>query len=84
MLKFLIIVFLVGFLLFKLLGLFFRILIGRSATDRSGSRTYQNQQYQSGRSHDGNVNIDYVPGNGSKKEPKTFKGGEYVDYEEIK
>jgi hypothetical protein len=26
-----------------------------------------------------NVNIDYVPG-----EPKDFRGGEYVDYEEVK
>ncbi|UII34494.1 DUF4834 family protein [Fulvivirga ulvae] len=84
MLKFLIIAFLIGFLFFKLLGLFFRILIGRSAADRSGGRAYQNQQYQSGRSNDGNVNIDYVPKNGSNKSPKAFKGGEYVDYEEIK
>ncbi|MBL6449670.1 DUF4834 family protein [Fulvivirga sp. 29W222] len=84
MLKFLIIVFLVGFLFFKLLGLFFRVLVGRSAADRSGSRTYQSQQYQSGRSNEGNVNIDYVPNNGSKKSSKPFKGGEYVDYEEIK
>lgn len=79
MFKFLVIVFLIGFLLTKVLGLFFRVLAGGS-TSRPNQRGYQ-QQYQSGRSKDGNVNIDYVP-NGSKA-PKNFKGGEYVDYEEI-
>lgn len=85
MLKFLLIVFLIGFIFFKLLGLFFKVLLGGSATEKSGHRAYQNQQYQSTKSTDGNVNIDYVPnGNESKKSSKTFTGGEYVDYEEIK
>ncbi|ELR69917.1 hypothetical protein C900_04440 [Fulvivirga imtechensis AK7] len=83
MLKFFIIVFLIGFLAFKVLGLFFRVLLGGSAADRSGQRSYQNQQYQSGRSTDGNVNIDYVPNGKSKGTSKEFKGGEYVEYEEI-
>lgn len=82
--KFFVIMLLVGFLFFKLLNLFFRVLLGGSATNRSDNRTYQNQQYQSGRGNDGNVNIDHVPNEGSKKTPKAFKGGEYVDYEEIK
>lgn len=84
MLKFLIIVLLVGFLIFKVLGLFFRVLLGGSATERNNGRNYRNQQYQSSGKHkDGNINIDYVPGNGQAKKPKNFKGGEYVDYEEV-
>ena len=84
MLKFLLIVILVGFLLFKVLGLFFRVLLGGSATERSHGRAHQNQYNSSKRNADGNINIDYVPGNGKeKKAPKNFKGGEYVDYEEV-
>ncbi len=35
---------------------------------------------------DGNVNIDYIPEEDKKngKGPRNFKGGEYVDYEEVK
>ncbi len=33
---------------------------------------------------DGNVNIDFIPGSGkSKSIMKDFKGGDYVDYEEV-
>lgn len=83
MLKFLIITFLIGFLAFKVLGLFFRVLLGGSATERSGQKSYQSQQYQSKRTGNGNVNIDYVPNGKSKGTSKEFKGGEYVEYEEI-
>ena len=84
MIKFLLIILLIGFLLTKVLGLFFRVLAGGSATNKTGQRGYQNQQYQSKRSQDGNVNIEYVPDNNeSNKASKAFKGGEYVDYEEI-
>lgn len=82
MLKFLLIVLLIGFLFFKIFGLFFRVLLGGQTAPKSNHRSYQNHQSQSRRSADGNVNIDYVP-NDSNKSQKAFKGGEYVDYEEI-
>lgn len=84
--KLLLIIILVGFLLSKVFGFFFRVLLGNSAADRANGKAHQNQQYQnnSRKSADGNVNIDYVPKNGEAKEaPKAFKGGEYVDYEEV-
>lgn len=79
---------LVGFLLYKVLGFFFRVLgvLGGSAADRTNGRAYQNQQqqHQERKRTDGNVNIDYVPKNGeAKTAPKSFKGGEYVDYEDL-
>jgi hypothetical protein len=40
------------------------------------------QQQQPPKQKVGNINIDYVPDNGKNK--KTFDGGEYVDYEEVK
>ncbi len=42
---------------------------------------FQQQQ----RTQEGKVNIDYVPnGNKTKPDGSDFKGGEYVDYEEVK
>ena len=48
-------------------------------------REQQQRQYQSQRAPDGSVHVDYVPKE-EKKERTTedFKGGEYVDYEEVK
>ena len=48
-------------------------------------RRGQQQQSQQ-RSSDGSINVDYVPSSEEKKNRSTqdFKGGEYVDYEEIK
>ena len=88
MLKFLIISFLVFFLIYKLLGFFFRMLIRGSASQ------YQQQQHQYKNSNqnrkpsDGNVNIDYIPEDRSKKVKSkadpNYQGGEYIDYEEVK
>lgn len=84
MLKFFIIVFLIGFLVFKVIGLFFRVLVGGSANGRSGQRSYQNNSnFDSRKAPDGNINIDFVPNNKTREKVKDFKGGEYVEYEEI-
>lgn len=59
----------------------------------SGSAFGQAQQQQRNfnggngkqRPSDGNVNIDYAPKqNSTKKSSENFKGGDYVDYEEVK
>lgn len=69
MLKFLIILGLVAYILYKFASFFYNV--GAS----------QQRQQRPSRPADGNVNIDSNPG--SKKSGK-YKGGEYVDYEEIK
>lgn len=75
MLKFLLIVGLIGFLLFRVLGVFFKVLTGSTANQRP-------QNYRHSRKpKDGNVNVDYIPEKGKKG--KGYKGGEYVDYEEL-
>lgn len=33
---------------------------------------------------EGQVKVDYIPDNGSKDKSREFRGGEYVDYEEVK
>ncbi len=48
-------------------------------------RREQRQNYQRTQSSDGSIHVDYVPTE-EKKERSTqdFKGGEYVDYEDVK
>ena len=50
-----------------------------------GPKHRRDQQRQSRRAPDGSINVDYVPKD-EKRERSTqdFKGGEYVDYEEVK
>lgn len=33
---------------------------------------------------DGKVKVDYIPNNGAATKSREFRGGEYVDYEEVK
>ena len=83
MFKFLIIIFLFFFILMRLGGFFLRVLFGRAAQQAN----QQQSQYRSQNTRkpsDGNVNIDYVPKETKKNAPKNFKGGDYVDFEEVK
>jgi hypothetical protein len=73
MIKILLIVVLIIYALNKL-GLF-RIFV-------QSNRGYDGRQSQQ-RPNDGNVNIDNNPNNHNRKK-SDFKGGEYVDYEEVK
>ena len=70
MFKSLLILFLVFYVLYKISGFFFRI----------GASSQQRQEQP--RPPEGNININTT----SKKEKKggEIKGGEYVDYEEVK
>jgi hypothetical protein len=74
MLKFLLILFFLIFIVVRVSGMLLRMLGGGSQQGRND----QNRRYTS---RNGNVNVDYQP---KKKKPKgDFKGGEYVDYEEL-
>lgn len=78
LLKFLLIIGIISFLAFRVIGLFFRLLSGSPSNPKPQDHTYHNYRGPK----DGNINVDYVPGK-QKKPSKEFKGGEYVDYEEI-
>ena len=83
MLKFLIITFIIGYLFFWIIGKVFKVMVrGHSYTN--GNQNSSQNQYNRKRPNDGNVNIDYVPDGKKKKDKDDFKGGEYVDFEEIK
>ncbi len=54
----------------------FYLLVGRQLVKEQEKQSAQTRRKTQG----GNVNVDYVPPKGDS----TLKGGEYVDYEEIK
>lgn len=78
MLKFLAILFIVSYVTFKLGGFLMKALNVAAGRDPN----QQNNHKRSRKSTDGNVNIDYVPKD--KKDADGYKGGEYVDYEDVK
>ena len=72
MLKFLLIL---GFFLFIIYNLLILPFKRRAPVDENRDRRKKPV--------DGNVNIDYDPKEKHKNENKGYKGGEYVDYEEV-
>ncbi|MFP4091879.1 MAG: DUF4834 family protein [Cyclobacteriaceae bacterium] len=96
LLKFLLFLFFI-YLLFRVINFFFKVASAvsgakkqqeafRNARGRGGFGPNSRQQ-QKRRPTNGNVDIDYVPEdqqNGKERSFRDFKGGEYVDYEELK
>ena len=76
MIKFLLIIGFTLYLLYRIGGLLFKMLF-------MGLTQYKRSSYSRGwRKHsvpDSNVNIQHIP-----KKSKDFKGGDYIDYEEVK
>ncbi|MBU2915440.1 MULTISPECIES: hypothetical protein [Reichenbachiella] len=81
MLKFLVLFILFFWIVFKLGGFFMRMFLGNMVNQ---NRQQSAQQHQQRQPQDGNVHIDFVPKKGTKAANKSdFKGGDYVDYEEV-
>ncbi|NJN42474.1 MAG: DUF4834 family protein [Flammeovirgaceae bacterium] len=70
MFKFLIILTLIIYVIYKLGSLFFRA----GVSSQSKQRYYRKPS-------DGNINVEH---NGGRHKGNDFKGGEYIDYEEVK
>ncbi|WP_421894027.1 DUF4834 family protein [Marinoscillum sp.] len=85
MLKFLLIIALISYLIYRVGGFLFRILFLSAQQQRQQyqSTGQSNQQHARKRAAGSNLDIDYVPGE-RKNEKKDFRGGDYVDYEEVK
>ena len=62
---------LVVYILSKIGGFFFRV-----------GAASQNRQYQQQRPTEGSINVDSAPKKGKKS--SNVRGGEYIDYEEVK
>lgn len=83
MLKFVIISILVIYLIFRLIGFAFRLMFGAAYEQQRKAQQGRQQQYtEKRRAPNSNLNIDHKP-NGEKA-GKDFRGGDYVDYEEVK
>ncbi len=77
MLKFLLILILTVYIFVKVGGYLFRMFfIGASEAQRHATEGRR-------KAPNSNLNIDYTPKSGSQKKEKGYKGGEYVDYEEV-
>ena len=85
LLKFLLIFFLVLWLISRVGGFLIRMFLGNLAKqNKSQTFTYSYRKDDSRKTpKDGNVNIDYIPKEGQKKDDD-YQGGDYVDYEEVK
>lgn len=84
MLKAFIITLLVIFVLIKIGSFFFRTMVWMLGA-RNGQRQPSTRSgKQSAGKKEGDIEIDYIPEQEQKKRQKGFRGGEYVDYEELK
>lgn len=84
MFKFLLILFIVGYIFVKVGGFIFRMFLGGLGAKSSQQQyTSRNRAQQKRKTADG-ISIEFEPEDKSKRSAKNFRGGEYVDYEEIK
>lgn len=82
MLKFLLILILVFYLIFRVGGFLFRVFFLGALQSRQQNQSQQKQQSHR-KAPNSNLNIDYIPGE-KKEQSNDFRGGDYVDYEEVK
>lgn len=80
MFKFLLILFLIGYIIFKIGGFFFRLFLGRTA---KAAQERQYKQNNKGKTTKDGISIDHIPNQNGKRTGGNFKGGEYVDYEDV-
>lgn len=85
MFKFLLLLFLFIYIIAKLGGFILRALFsGFSSQARQQTFHSQSQRAQQRQPRDGNVSIDYNPKEKRQsKDGGNFKGGDYVNYEEV-
>lgn len=85
MLRILLIIFLVGYVIYKISNFFFKVMYF-SAAKQQAAQQEQNQSNNTyaRRPADGNVNIDYIPNEPKPRNSTKNSEGDYVDYEEVK
>lgn len=79
MFKFLLIVFLICYALYRVGGFLFKIFFLGAANAQQQRRAQQSAPKK--KAPKSNLNIDHVPGRTGEK---GYSGGEYVDFEEVK
>ncbi len=84
MVKFLIISVLIIYILYKVFGFIFRALFFTLSGRQHHQKRKNNTSFYTKKPVDGNVEIKYNPTENGQQQDKKFKGGEYVDYEDVK
>ena len=80
--KFLLILFLVIYVIYKVGGYFLRMFVINATQQQRSFHKGQQPNASKKRAPNSNVNIDYVPKKGDGKDQQ-MRGGEYVDYEDV-
>lgn len=84
MLKFLLILALILYVIYRVGGFFFRVLFAKTIYEQARASQQRQQQARYSRpAPNGNVKIDYVPDKQQGKKGDN-RAGEYIDFEEVK
>lgn len=77
---------LIALVLRWLLKPFIKFTVQTTINKMAGEAMKQQQEYyrKQQQKREGTITVDYIPTEGKRKNPPTSKGGDYVDYEEIK
>ncbi|EKB47335.1 hypothetical protein [Cecembia lonarensis] len=82
-LKFLLIAIAISWIFSKLLQFFLRSKLKQFVDHANNLKREEDIRRKGGRGN-GNVNVDHIPRDYQEKRSKEIKGGDYIDYEEVK
>lgn len=82
--KFLLIAIALSWIFSKLLQFFFRSKLKQFVDHANDLKKEEDRRNRGGGSGKGNVNVDHIPRDYQEKKSKEIKGGDYIDYEEVK
>jgi Na+-transporting methylmalonyl-CoA/oxaloacetate decarboxylase gamma subunit len=81
--KFLLIAIALSWIFSKLLQFFLRSKL-KQFVDHANNLKREEEMRKKGRSGKGEVKVDHIPRDYQEKRAKEIKGGDYIDYEEVK
>jgi hypothetical protein len=82
-LKFLLIAIAISWIFSKLLQFFLRSKL-KQFVDHAHDLKKEEDRRKKGGGGNGNVNVDHIPRDYEEKRSKEIRGGDYIDYEEVK
>ena len=76
---------LIIYVIYRVGAFLWKIIFITASNAQQQQRQYQRTQPQARKkAPNSNLNIDYSPKDGNDPKAKDYKGGDYVDYEEVK
>jgi hypothetical protein len=82
--KFLLIAIAISWIFSKLLKFFLRSKLKQFVDHANDLKREEDRRNRGGGSGNANVNVDHIPRDYQDKRSKEIKGGDYIDYEEVK